>query len=231
MREQDRLAALGRLASGLAHEINTPLTGIASFAQMLGDLTPDEDPRASLVGKLVDQSFRVSRIVANLREAVRGSSESRTPMELGSVVARSAQDAVRSVGAAARLELAGFVERVMVWAAPGPVELAVSNLVRNAIEASPDGSPIVVELVADDEWAEVRVSDSGPGVPPELLQKVFEPFFSTKTERGGTGLGLAITRDMIAQLGGEVRLENAPDGGASAVIKLQRCQEPEASSS
>jgi PAS domain S-box-containing protein len=231
IREQDRLAALGRLASGLAHEINTPLTGIASFAQMLGDLTTDEDPRANLVDKLVDQSFRVSRIVANLREAVRGSSESRMPMELGSVVARSAQDAVRSVGAPDQLELVGFVERVMVWAAPGPVELAVSNLVRNAVEASPDGSPVTVEIELVDEWAEVRVRDRGPGIPPELVSRVFEPFFSTKTERGGTGLGLAITRDMIAQLGGEVRLENAPRGGACAVIRLQRCQEPEASSS
>jgi len=231
MREQDRLAALGRLASGLAHEINTPLTGIASFAQMLGEMTPADDPRASLVDKLVNQSFRLSRIVSNLREAVRGGRESRMPMELGSVVARSAQDAARSLGAAGQLELAGFVERVMVWAAPGPVELAVSNLVRNAVEASADGSRVKVEIAVSGERADVRVWDTGPGVPEELVEKVFEPFFSTKTERGGIGLGLAITRDMIAQLGGEVRLENAPQGGACAVIRLQRCQESEASSS
>jgi signal transduction histidine kinase len=118
----------------------------------------------------------------------------------------------------------------MVWAATGPVELAVSNLVRNALEASSESSPVTVELVVDGEWAEIRVCDRGPGVPPELLDKVFEPFVTTKTERGGVGLGLAITRDMITQLGGEVRLENAPWGGACASIRLQRCRESAASS-
>jgi PAS domain S-box-containing protein len=231
IREQERLASLGRLASGLAHEINTPLTGIASFAQMLGEMTPGNDPRATLVSKLVDQSFRVSRIVANLHEAVRGSREKRAALDLGAVTTRAAQDAARSLGALDRLEIVGVDDEVFVWGAPGPVELAVSNLVRNAMEASPSRSTVSVELVVDTDWAAVRVRDSGPGVPDDLVDKVFEPFFTTKNERGGTGMGLAITRDMIAQLGGEVRLENAPGGGAVATIKLQRCQESEAFSS
>jgi PAS domain S-box-containing protein len=230
MREHERLASLGRLASGLSHEINTPLTGIASFAQMLGEMTPENDPRAALVSKLVDQSFRVSRIVANLHEAVRGSRESRTALELGAVTTRAAQDAARSLGAIDRLELAGIVEEVFVWGAPGPVELAVSNLVRNAVEASPPDGRVSVEVVVDSDWVEVRVRDAGPGVPDLLADRVFEPFFTTKNDRGGTGMGLAITRDMIAQLGGEVRLETASKGGAVATIRLQRCQESEASS-
>ncbi len=231
MREHERLAALGRLASGLAHEINTPLTGISSFAQMLGAMTGPDDPRADLVSKLVDQSFRVSRIVANLHEAVRGSRENRVPVELGEVTERAAHDAARSLGAAERLHLKGIGERTMAWAAPGPVELAVSNLVRNAIEASPEGSAVTVEVSTDGGWAEITVRDRGSGVAPAVEKRAFEPFFSTKTERGGTGLGLAITRDMIGQLGGEVRLQNHPEGGACAVIRLRRCQESEAFSS
>jgi PAS domain S-box-containing protein len=231
IRDQERLASLGRLASGLAHEINTPLTGIASFAQMLGNLTPPDDPRAALVAKLVDQSFRVSRIVANLHQAVRGSRDRRTVLELGPVVRQAARDAARPLGAVDRLELSGVADGLFVWAAAGPLELAVSNLVRNAIEASPPGSRVAVEVAVEGDWAAVRVRDSGPGIPQEVIDRVFEPFFTTKNERGGTGLGLAITRDMIAQLGGEVRLENAPAGGAIATITLQRCQESEASSS
>jgi len=172
----------------------------------------------------------VSRIVANLHEAMRGGRAERTPLELGEVAMRAAQDAARSLGAQDRLVCEGFGRRVMVWAAAGPVELAVSNLVRNAIEASAGASPVRFELAVDGEWAEVRVRDRGPGIPPELLDKVFEPFVTTKTERGGVGLGLAITRDMIAQLGGEVRLENVPEGGACALIRLQRCRESAASS-
>jgi signal transduction histidine kinase len=231
MREQERLAALGRLASGLAHEINTPLTGIASFAQMLGEMTGSDDPRAGLVSKLVDQSFRVSRIVANLHEAVRGSRENRVAVELGEVAARAARDAARSIGAVDRLELKGVAGGTMAWAASGPVELAVGNLVRNAFEASTEGSAVTVEVSEDGEWARITVRDRGPGVPPGVVEHAFEPFFTTKTERGGTGLGLAITRDMISQLGGEVTLQNHPEGGACAVIKLQRCRQSEVSSS
>ena len=229
MREQERLAALGRLASGLAHEINTPLTGISSFAQMLGEMTPRTDPRAALVSKLVDQSFRVSRIVANLREAIRGGAEDSTVIDLAMVARTAAIEASRSLGAASRLEI--DAERpVMARGAPGPVELAVSNLVRNAIEATDPDEPVLMRVVANGDWAEVQVEDRGPGVAEGDLGRVFEPFFTTKNDRGGTGLGLAITRDMIANLGGEVSLENLASGGALAIVRLRRWKESEASS-
>jgi len=230
MREQERLVSLGRLASGLAHEINTPLTGISSFAQMLGKMTPEDDPRATVVSKLVDQSFRVSRIVSNLRAMVRDSADSRMVLDLATVAVRAAQDAARSLGAEERLEVSEAGEPVMVWGSVGPLELAVGNLVRNAIEASPQGAVVRFSVGGGAEWAEIRVEDSGPGVPAEIAEKVFEQFFTTKTERGGTGLGLAITRDMIAQLGGEIELENMEHGGARATIRLQRWQETEPSS-
>ena len=230
MREQERLAGLGRLASGLAHEINTPLTGISSFAQMLGKMTPEDDPRRAVVSKLVDQSFRVSRIVSNLRAMVRDSADSRMVLDLTTVAVRAAQDAARSLGAEGRLEVSEVTEPVMVWGSVGPLELAVGNLVRNAIEASPPASIVHFSIDSGAEWAEIRVEDSGPGVPKEIGDKVFEPFFTTKTERGGTGLGLAITRDMIAQLGGEIGLENLEHGGARATIRLQKWQETEPSS-
>lgn len=229
IRDQDRLAALGRLASGLAHEINTPLTGISSFAQMLGEMTPPDDPRASLVSKLVDQSFRVSRIVSNLRQAMRSGHEESSVIDLSPVVRHAAVEAARSLGAAERLEIADEGATI-VAAAAGPIELAVSNMVRNAIEASGSDSKVRVVVRSRDEWAEVCVEDEGPGVEPDDLERVFEPFFTTKVERGGTGLGLAITRDMIASLGGEVSLENLADGGARATVRLRLWKESEASS-
>ena len=149
IRDQERLAGLGRLAAGPATEINTPLTGISSFAQMLGELTPDEDPRSDLVNKLVDQSFMVSRIVSNLRAMVRESTDSRTVLELPGVVARAAQDAARSLGAEAALDVEECADRIMVWASITPLELAVGNLVRNAVEASPEGARVRVAVLAD----------------------------------------------------------------------------------
>jgi signal transduction histidine kinase len=230
MRDQERLVGLGRLASGLAHEINTPLTGIASFAQMLGKMTTEDDPRADLVSKLVDQSFRVSRIVSNLREAVRVGSSSGVVLEINQVAANAAQDAARSLGADDRLVLEIEEEPALVWASPVPLELAIANLVRNAIEASPEGTSVRMALVVGPTAVEIQVDDSGPGISEEALEKAFEPFYSTKTERGGTGLGLAITRDMITRLGGEVGLENMDQGGARAIIRLPRWQGSEASS-
>jgi PAS domain S-box-containing protein len=230
MRDQEHLVGLGRLASGLAHEINTPLTGISSFAQMLGKMTTEDDPRADLVSKLVDQSFRVSRIVSNLREAVRGGSSSGVVLEINGVAAGAAQDAARSLGAEDRLVLEIEKEPALVWASPAPLELAIANLVRNAIEASPEGTTVRMALVVGPETVEIEVEDRGAGIPEEVLEKAFEPFYSTKTERGGTGLGLAITRDMITRLGGEVGLENMEQGGARAIIRLPRWQGSEASS-
>lgn len=224
LREQERLAALGRLASGLAHEINTPLTGIASFAQMLGEMTPTEDPRAELVAKLVAQSFRVSRIVANLHAAVRGSRGDRLLFDLGEAAERAARDAARTAGREDSIEIERDPRQVRVWGAPGAVELAVSNLVRNALEASPEGAPVRVVVAQSEQWGEVHVDDRGPGVPEALREQVFEPFFTTKNDRGGTGLGLAITRDMIAQLEGEVAISTSPLGGARATLRLPRWQ-------
>ena len=221
VREQERLAALGRLAAGLAHEINTPLTGISSYAQILATMTVPGDPRAEIVKKLEDQSFRVARIVANLHEAVRRTHGQPTAIDLSAVAHRAAADAARSLAASHRLTVDTPVEPIMAWGVAGPVELAVANLVRNALEADSAGSRARLKVACAPPWAEVVVEDDGPGIPEHLLTKVFEPFFTTKNERGGTGMGLAITRDMIVQLGGEVSVERSPGGGARASIRLQ----------
>jgi two-component system NtrC family sensor kinase len=230
MQETERMAALGRLTAGLTHEINTPLTGISSYAQMLGDITDGDDPRADLIAKLVDQSFRVSRIMANLRQIVRGSRDGPTAVDLTPVVRTAATDAARSIDAEDRLQFRADDGRVMAWCSEGAVELAVANLVRNAFEASPADAMVQVSVGRQNDWTEIVVQDQGSGIPKEYLDKVFEAFFTTKTDRGGTGLGLAITRDMITQLGGEVRLEAAGAVGSRAIIRLASCSSPPTSS-
>ena len=98
------------------------------------------------------------------------------------------------------------------------------------MEASPRDGTITVRVTEDSEGALVTVDDMGPGVPLDIQDRIFQAFVTTKTERGGTGLGLAITRDMITQIGGEVWLEDLPQGGTRAAIRLETCRQPPASS-
>ncbi len=228
LREQERLAALGRLTAGLAHEINTPLTGISSYAQMLGDMISGDDPLSPLVAKLVDQSFRVSRIVANLRGMVRTGGAERTPLAIGPLAEQAAKEAARSFDAVDRLVFDIPETNTHAWGSAGAVELAVANLTRNAIEASQPGQPVEVAVSVADGRVTISVSDRGAGIPSQHKTRVFEAFFSTKTDSGGSGLGLAITRDMITQIGGKVLLEDRPGGGTRALVELESCTQPPA---
>ena len=203
--EQERLAALGRLAAGLAHEVNTPVTGIASYAQLLHDLTPASDPRSPLVEKLEEQSFRVARIVTNLLELARPSGFER---QLVNLVEVARDELVQIRGEAERLGVSLRLlapDEVTARSNRVQLELVVHNLVRNALQATPAGGD--VEIAAGKNgvgvWLEVR--DTGPGVPAELRDQIFEPFVATRQGRGGTGLGLAITRDIVRAHGGNHR--------------------------
>ncbi len=223
--EQERLASLGRLAAGLAHEVNTPVTGIASYAQLLHELTPATDPRAPLAAKLEEQAFRVSRIVTNLLELARPSGFERQLVDL-SVLARDEvnQMKVDAERGNVTLELrpaedaVANVNRVQF-------ELVVHNLVRNAIQAAGRGGRAEVLLGRDRGavWLEVR--DSGPGVPEELREKIFEPFVTTRQGRGGTGLGLAITRDIVVAHGGTIRALAPETGGTAMRVEVPIQQE------
>ncbi len=231
LREQERLAALGRLASGLAHEINTPLTGIASYAQMLASLTPEDDPRSDLVRKLEQQSFRVSRMVSNLLALARRSAEGGSRVDLAEAAEHAAREMLETLDARNPLEVERPSHPVTVRARPGAVELTVGNLVRNAVEASPPAAPIRLAVAVREGRAELSLEDRGSGIPEELRERVFEPFFTTRSERGGTGLGLAITRDIIRQLGGEIVLEPGSEGGTRVRVSIPLWNEPPPSSS
>ncbi len=211
--QQERMAALGRLAAGLAHEVNTPVTGIASYAQLLRELTPAPDPRAGLAEKIEEQAFRVARIVTNLLELARPSGFARQPVDLAAV-AREVWASLR--GEAKRLGISFTCrapDTLPIAANRVQLELAVHNLLRNALQATPAGGQVEAEVWEEDARALLEVRDTGPGIPEALREQVFEPFVTTRAGQGGTGLGLAITRDIVRAHGGEVHvLANQPTG-------------------
>ena len=222
LQEKERLAALGMLAAGVAHEVNTPLTGISSYAQMLLASTPQDDPRRPVLEKMERQTFRASRIVGTLLEMSRDRPLERRPVDLGRVV----DEAVEAV--ADRLRESGVT---LLWDAPTePIETlgndtelqqVVANLVVNAIDAmEPDGGDLAIDLASDGANVRLSVLDEGPGIESDNLGRIFEPFYSTKTGRGGTGLGLSISRTIARRHGGEIRVVSRPGQGARFVVEL-----------
>lgn len=226
LQEQERLASLGLLAAGVAHEVNTPLTGISSYAQLLLSDLPPEHPHRRLLEKMERQTFRASQIVNNLLDFARHRGEPMRPLAVDSVISECL-DAL-----APRLE-DGDVDlrfeheggQIDVMGHEGELTQVLTNLLVNAIDAMTAQErslprKLRVEVDRDADAVLVRVSDSGPGIPTERLRRVFEPFFSSKLHSGGTGLGLAISHNIIRRHGGEMRAENLPERGCSFTIRL-----------
>ncbi|MCS7182028.1 MAG: ATP-binding protein, partial [Thermoanaerobaculum sp.] len=220
--QQERMAALGRLAAGLAHEVNTPVTGIASYAQLLRDLTPAADPRTGLVEKIEEQAFRVARIVTNLLELARPAGFERQLVDLAAVT-REEWLSVRPEARRLGIQLTCRVpDALPVRANRVQLELVLHNLLRNALQATPAGGQVAVEVWEEHGTAVLEVRDTGPGIPEELRAKVFEPFVTTRAGQGGTGLGLAITQDIVRAHGGQIEVRSNHPCGTVMHVKLPK---------
>ncbi|MFW6175255.1 MAG: ATP-binding protein, partial [Acidobacteriota bacterium] len=221
LREKDRLAALGVLAAGVAHEVNTPITGISSYAQMLLADTPEDDPRHEILRKVERQTFRASRIVNNLLDFARKRSDELAPLNLVTVVEEAldllAERRARR-GVALELRLPG--EELTVLGNDSELQQVFTNLALNAVDAMDGGGTLTVEARSDGRRAHVEVSDTGRGIPPERLHRIFEPFFSTKAGQGGTGLGLSISYDIVRRHGGDIEVTSQPGDGTRFLVQL-----------
>lgn len=224
--EKERLAALGTMAAGVAHEVNTPLTGISSYAQMLLAETPDRDPRRRLLRKVERQTFRAARIVNTLLDFARRGRHDPAPVDLGAVVRESCE------ALAERFADAGVELRVDLgpdggaWAPGNDTELGqvLANLMLNAVDAMAEAGceerRLSLAIRRADDAVDVFVDDTGPGIPERHLDRVFEPFFSTRKARGGTGLGLSISQEIVRRHGGELTASNLPSGGCRLALGL-----------
>lgn len=224
LKEKDRLAALGMLAAGVAHEVNTPLTGISSYAQMLLADTDESDPRYEILRKVERQTFRASRIVNNLLDFSRQREGDRRLLELAAVL-REALDLLkeRRLDNGVRLGTIDLDERVRVRGDEGELQQVFTNLIVNAIDAMADrGGTLSVSMESGTDRVAVTVADTGPGIPSDRLERIFQPFFSTKLGRGGTGLGLSISYNIVRRHGGDIRVVSRPGEGTWFTVELPR---------
>ena len=220
MAERERLAALGVLAAGVAHEVNTPIAGLSSYAQLLLADTAPGDPRYAILKKMERQTFRAAHLVNNLLEFARPRAHSTARTDLRDVLANAAESVETAFGArGVALETTAGSAPAWVDGDPRELEQVLVNLLTNARDASPDGGRVSCRLAIDTDRARVTVSDRGPGLAPEVGERLFQPFFTTK-KSGGTGLGLAISREIVRRHGGEIGLSAREGGGTDAWVEL-----------
>lgn len=220
MLEQDHLASMGLLASQVAHEVNAPLTGIASYAQILMTRLKSRLPEVELLRKIEAQAFRAAGLTGSVLNFVRRKErEAAHEFDPGAVVAESL--------ALFEPQLKGKRIRVWVERAPslpairgyrGKLQQVLINLLMNAAQALPGGGEIRMAIDREGETVRLRVSDNGVGIPSSHRERIFEPFFSGRA--GGTGLGLAIVREIVREHGGEIAVESVEGAGSTFTVKI-----------
>jgi signal transduction histidine kinase/CheY-like chemotaxis protein len=213
VQRDDKLRALSTLVSGVAHEINNPLTAILGFADDLNEADPAVRSRAAVIVR--EQAERCRGIVQRMSLLGRRAGLVPTEIAVGEVVRRVARGFERQAAQAeVRLHLdLSPVLRPLLADATG-FEQVLANLLGNALHASPPGGLVTVEVRALPTALELAVLDQGRGVPVAARTRIFEPFWTTKKEGQGTGLGLAVVEAILATHGGRIDVGDAPGGGA-----------------
>jgi PAS domain S-box-containing protein len=217
--ERERLASLGILAAGVAHEVNTPIAGLSSYAQLLLSETSPGDPRYAILKKMERQTFRAAHLVNNLLEFARPRAHAEFRTDLRAVLANAAESVETSFGSRRLAISEDGGAPVEVLGDARELEQVFVNLLTNARDASPEDGIISCEVCREGEVARVSIADRGAGVPPDAGDRLFQPFYTTK-KAGGMGLGLAISRDIVRRHGGDIGLAPRDGGGTVAWVTL-----------
>jgi two-component system NtrC family sensor kinase len=217
----EKMASNGLLAAGVAHEVITPLTGISSFTQMLLQGAEPDDPKTKVLEKIERQTFRAAKIVNGLLNLARPAQTDSAAVDVNVVIndvlallehqLRTGRIQVRKEIAAAPLLVQGVEYKL---------QQVFLNLFLNARDAMPRGGWLTIATRADQSGAVVEVGDTGSGIPPEQLSRIYDPFFTTKELGKGTGLGLSITYGIVQEHGGTIACESVIGQGTRFVLSL-----------
>ena len=224
---REKLATVGEIASGVAHEVNNPLAAIRMEAELLGRASkdPDTSTTAATITREVD---RAARIVRSLLRLARRADTAPTRVQMNDLVHDVAEIRKRVM----RTESVEFRTGLDDSAPPvlglgQELQQVVINLVTNAEHVVRGRSPAIIRLTTQSRegWVRLTVEDSGPGVPREIRARIFDPFFTTKGPDEGTGLGLAICQRVVTEVGGKIWLEDSELGGAKFVVEVPAAPE------
>lgn len=224
--QSDKLTSIGVLAAGVAHEVNTPLAVISSYSQMLAKQLADDERKSGILDKIAKQTFRASEIVNSLLNFSRTSSTTYTSTDLNKVI----EETLVLIGPQldkARVQVRRELDPLLppIRGNAGKLQQVFLNLMLNARDAMSGGGELRVSTTFDADAARVRVSDSGHGIPPDKLSRIFDPFYTTKAAGKGTGLGLSISYGIVREHGGIIEVSSRVGEGTTFQMEFPLRQE------
>lgn len=223
LEQQEQLASVGTLAAGIAHQINNPVGGIRTIAETtrmeIEDGTADERSLAEALDRIVGEASRCGDIVRSILQFSRNEPMSRWPGDLNEAVDRSVRlmrPRLSRDAASIQARLCG--DKLSVSMNPVAIDQILTNLVENAVLTSE--GPVEVRITTErrDHSGVITISDDGPGMEPAVLERAFDPFFTTRLDRGGTGLGLSVVHGLVRDLGGDIEI--ASDEGEGVCVEI-----------
>ncbi len=221
----EKMASIGLLAAGVAHEVNTPLTGISSFTQMLLEGADPDDPKTKVLEKIERQTFRAAKIVNGLlnlsRPGTAAAATDVTAVDVTTVIAdvlSLLEHQFQLQRVTVRRELSD--QPVAVMGGEQKLQQVFLNLFLNAKDAMPKGGWLSITTRAENGQAVVEISDTGSGIPSEHLARIYDPFFTTKAIGQGTGLGLSITYGIVREYDGTIDCESAVGQGTRFTVRF-----------
>ncbi|MFN2158488.1 MAG: cache domain-containing protein [Anaerolineales bacterium] len=220
--QKEKLASMGQLAAGVAHEINNPLGTILLFADMLYKEMPDDDPRRSDLKMIIEETTRCKSIVSDLLNFSRQKNITAQDINIQDLI----DQVIEGLQAQSTLQDVRFVREFdsnmpTIRADPNQLKQVFINLFKNGAEAmEAEGIITVSTKMLDHNWIEINISDTGAGIPEEHLDKIFSPFFTTKSNDKGTGLGLSIVYGIIKMHRGQIKVVSQLGKGTTFTITL-----------
>ncbi len=223
--KKERLAFLGEMAAIVAHEIRNPLTSIKGFSQRIKRKAPGDETVAGYADIIMEEVDRLDAVIADVLDFARRAEPKWQPVNLGEVI-RQTVDLLGAAVEQPRVALSVEISPALPLFRGDPAQLkqVLLNVCQNALQAMPEGGALGIEAACKDDRIYVSIHDTGQGIPPEVQEKLFQPFFTTRTQ--GTGLGLALAQHVVEDHGGRISVESEVGQGTTFTIELPVNSEP-----
>ncbi len=221
LRHADRLATIGQLASGVAHELNEPLGGILGFAQLIAKMPRLPRQVRTDLAKIESSALHAREVIRQLMTFARQTPPRDVRVNLNRLIQESTAIWLpRCDAEGVRPEYALDENIPEIVADDGQLRQVITNLVVNAVQTMPEGGTLRIETAHEDGWIRIEVSDTGLGIHPKILSRIFDPFFTTKEVDQGTGLGLSVVHGIVMGHQGKINVESAQGRGTRVTVRL-----------